>query len=235
MNVFKSPTSLLREIEAMLSQFWWNHNNSAKSIHWRSWERLGKMKDKGGLGFGSLTSFNRALLAKQVWRLLQDPSSLVSQVVKHKYFQNCELLESKIGSSPSHIWRRIWSSIDLVKVGSVWRVGNGEIIKMWHDRWLPIPSTYKVLTLVPVLDTNARVAALINEEKYEWNTELTKEVFSAEDAQLICSLLISQRGAKDNLIWVKSSKGMFNVKSAYFVDLENKRQNQGQSSNESVE
>lgn len=41
---------------------------------------------------------------------------------------------------------------------------------------------------------------------------------------------MSMRGANDKLIWVKSSKGNFNVKSAYFLDTKIKRQDRGQTS-----
>jgi hypothetical protein len=34
-------------------------------IHWISWERMGKAKDKGGLGFKDLVIFNKAILAKK--------------------------------------------------------------------------------------------------------------------------------------------------------------------------
>lgn len=36
MSVFKLPHVLLKEIEAMISQFWWNHNKSVKGVHWKS-------------------------------------------------------------------------------------------------------------------------------------------------------------------------------------------------------
>ncbi|XP_042974685.1 uncharacterized protein LOC122306318 [Carya illinoinensis] len=209
MSVFKLPCMLLKEIEAMFSRFWWDHNKAGKDIHWRSWEKLGLVKGKGGLGFRNLVSFNKALLAKQVWRLMQEPTSLVSQVFKHKSFPHCHLSESKIGSSPSHIWRSLWSALDLVKAGSIWRVGNGENIRVWHDRWLPRPTTYMVQTPINMLDSEARVIELINVENRVWNKDLIEVVFNKEDAELISSLPVSIRGVTNKLMWVPGKAKQF--------------------------
>ena len=31
-------------------------------------------------------------------------------------------------------------------MGSRWRVGNGRRIHIWEDKWLPTPTTYKVIS-----------------------------------------------------------------------------------------
>ncbi|XP_042950231.1 uncharacterized protein LOC122282336 [Carya illinoinensis] len=233
MSVFKLPCGLIKEIEALFSKFWWSHNKSVKGIHWKSWEKLGQVKTKGGLGFRSLASFNKALLSKQLWRLIQDPSSLVARVFKHKYYNSCNVLDSKVETSPSHIWRSIWSAMDVVKARSVWRVGNGESIKIWQDRWLPRYSTYMIQSPISLLDMDARVAGLINSGTREWKADLIDAIFNLEESKLILSLPISIRGASDKLMWVVASNGIFLVKSAYFVAYELQSMHKGQSSNAS--
>ncbi|KAL5567427.1 hypothetical protein UlMin_030591 [Ulmus minor] len=74
-----------------------------------------------GLGFRDLEGFNRALLAKQGWRLIRSPDSLVGKVLKACYYPNCLFLDANLGSSPSFSWRNIWWGRDIIELGSRWR------------------------------------------------------------------------------------------------------------------
>ena len=59
-------------------------------------------KARGGLGFRNLKAFNLTILAKRVWRILNNPSSLLARVIKARYFPTGNLLNAKLGSSPSY-------------------------------------------------------------------------------------------------------------------------------------
>jgi len=50
------------------------------------------------MGFRDLESFNLALLAKQIWRLLLEPDSLCARVLRAIYYPNGKLLNVKLKS-----------------------------------------------------------------------------------------------------------------------------------------
>ena len=57
------------------------------------------------MGFRNLQAFNLAMLAKQGWRLLMNPNSLVARVYKAKYYPHGDVLNASLGSRPSYAWR----------------------------------------------------------------------------------------------------------------------------------
>jgi len=72
----------------------------------------------------------------------------------------------------------LWSSIDIVKDGILWRVEDGRAIKVWQDRWLPSPSSYKVQSLLKNLPYDANVNQLIDADSGSWNRDMIFYSFS---------------------------------------------------------
>nr|XP_027096090.1 uncharacterized protein LOC113715987 [Coffea arabica] len=89
MSCFKLPVKLCKDIHALMAKFWWGDNEKRK-VHWCSWKKMAAGKNRGGLGFKDLQAFNKALLGKQIWRLLTSPNLLMSKVLKAKIFNTRE-------------------------------------------------------------------------------------------------------------------------------------------------
>ena len=141
------------------------------------------LKEKGDLGFRDLRSFNLAILAKQGWQLQTNSTSLFSHVYKAKYFPRCNFVEAILGPRPSFAWRSLMAAQGVIRRGMRWQVGNGTKGRVWHDKWIPRPSTYKVLTLERPNSRNALVCELINRATGEWNMEKINSWFLPEDRE----------------------------------------------------
>jgi hypothetical protein len=157
------------------------------------WSRMGVSKDRDGLGYRDLLAFNLALLAKQGWRLMQNSETLVGRIFQEKYYRGKGFLEANLGTRPSFAWRSIWSAKNLVEDGIIWRVGNGNRIRVWKDRWLPSYHSNKVQAPINLLHEDATVSELINPEINWWNIPVVEQIFPQEVADQICGIAISPR------------------------------------------
>ena len=92
----------------MFNSLWWGSKaNGGKGISWMRWDLLCKPKKMGGSGFKRLHEFNMAMLSKKGWKLVIDPSSLVAQIFKAKYYPHFSFLHASLGSNPRYIWQNI--------------------------------------------------------------------------------------------------------------------------------
>ncbi|KAL8114965.1 hypothetical protein AgCh_021696 [Apium graveolens] len=79
MSVFLLPQGITNDMERMLARYWWRSKPKQDTgINWMSWSRLSKHKSAGGMGFRDFYDFNLSMLAKQGWRFLTKPDSLVN-------------------------------------------------------------------------------------------------------------------------------------------------------------
>ena len=51
MSVFQLPKTLCKEICSMMSKFWWGHKGNDARVAWLNWSKVGRAKEKWGLGF----------------------------------------------------------------------------------------------------------------------------------------------------------------------------------------
>lgn len=94
-------------------------------------------KNEGGLGFREFGAFNQALLARQAWRVLSNPTSLFALVLLGKYSFGKTFLNIQCAKAASWGWKSLMWGWELLNEGLIWRVGNGQSIKPFEDFWIP--------------------------------------------------------------------------------------------------
>lgn len=182
------------------------------------------------MSFRDLEGFNVAMLTKQGWCLIKNTSSLVAQVYRDIYFRNSEFLNAKLGISPSYIWQSVMLARDLLKKGLQWRVGNGNDIGIWGEKWLPTPFTKCVQSPVKRSWADMKVNKLIVTNTNSWDEDLIRELFRPEEAEVIVRIPLSRRGSSDKMYWGYKRDGKFSVRSAYYMAVSMKRRERGEAS-----
>lgn len=210
MSVSRLHDGVCEQMEQTIRNFWWGMKNGKRKAHWIAWWKLARAKEKGGLGFRDFKLFNQAMLARQAWRLPEHPDSLRAQVMKAKYCPNGELIDTVFPSVVSPTWRAIMHGLDLLKMGLIWRVANGEKIHIWRHNWLPRHSGLRVTGRKRPCRFK-RVAQLLNESGTSWDCRQVERFFLPHDSEVIQKIKIQGPEYEDILAWHYEKSGLFTV------------------------
>ncbi|KAL5566455.1 hypothetical protein UlMin_029619 [Ulmus minor] len=172
------------------------------------------------MGFRDLRSFNRALLAKQAWRIHSSPTSLVHRMLQGFYFQKSSFLQVKVNSTSSFVWRSILWGRGLYMQGMRRKIGSGEDTLIYHDGWLPRDGVFK--TSSPrVLGNFEKVSSLITASG-AWDSNLIRTSFHPDEAEAILSLPLPRRKVPDSFLWHYDKSGHYTVRSGYWLTSNSK-------------
>ena len=101
---------------------------------------------------------------------------------------------------------------------------NGRGIHIWEDKWLPTPTSYKVITPQTDFEDYPMVSSLIDNDTKWWKVEVVRSIFLPFEASTILKIPLNYNLPEDSLVWIGNKRGVFTIKSAYhiasnFVDL----------------
>ncbi|XP_019150316.1 PREDICTED: uncharacterized protein LOC109147128 [Ipomoea nil] len=214
MSVFLLPMRVCDTLEKLYNRFWWGGGGQdRRGIHWLSWGRMCIPKSRGGLGFKKLHEFTMALLAKQGWRILINPESLVSRLLKARYFPTKDFMDAQLGCNPSFIWRSIHAGRKVLDLGVTRRVGDGMDTKIWGRGWLAGDSHVNLRTPCVEYLQDARVHGLLDGQG-QWDLSILRDIFLEEDVPKILATPVSSQ-FRDSWRWVGDVRGCYTVKNGY--------------------
>lgn len=182
-------------------------------------------KERGRPGYSKFDIFNKALLAKQAWRVLAMPNSLIARVLKGKYFPSQSFLEVKVNLNASYTWKSILSAKDILLKGACRVIGDGMQTSIWSDPWVTQAPNSKIQQRVSEKNEvrPQRVCELIEDGR--WKEEMLNLWFSAWEVKMIKRIPLPVHKIVDVWMWKHTKNGQFIVKSAYYMELLDKHNN----------
>lgn len=162
------------------------------------------------MGFKDFNIMNQALLAKQAWRLVNNPNSLWAQILKGKYFVGESLWKVKKKAGSSWVWESLLEGRDLLLNHGQWQIGDGKSVRIYKDKWID-----KVLISCDHsdLDMDLTVSNLLNQQQRSWDIQKILNTFSRNIAAKIIALPLLPGSDPDRLIWPYTKNGDYAIKS----------------------
>lgn len=159
------------------------------------------------MGFRDVEKFNQALLAKQVWRYMENPNALWAKVVKGIYFPKKEMREAKKGCHPSWFWSSFLHGRELIEENALWKMGNGNKIRVWEDRWIPGLEKMKINSEnAELAGEELKVERLIDKKNKSWLLSEIEEKITPEEKDVIRAVHLPVERKEDKQIWPFTKK-----------------------------
>ncbi|XP_074313863.1 uncharacterized protein LOC141649061 [Silene latifolia] len=207
------PHGVRRKIDALIAAFWWRSDWKKNTIHWLRRDILQTPKEFGGLGIKDTFLFSQSLLLKKFWRITSQPTSLLAKFWKAKYQKDLPIPKSRsLVSNVSYAWSGLCRTVNLTKDAVCWKIGSGNLINIWSDRWVngELPST---VTPSPTPPPSLSSFVL---PSGDWNPTMLFRYFSTQTAKEIIVMEPPVPDIDDFIYWKFTEDGAYSVKSGYF-------------------
>ncbi|GJR02297.1 putative RNA-directed DNA polymerase, eukaryota, reverse transcriptase zinc-binding domain protein [Tanacetum coccineum] len=80
-SIYKAPKCVVNHLEKVRRNFFWGGSLDNNKIPWIAWKKVCSPKSCGGLGVGSLSALNLAMMSKWWWRFHLEKNSLWRRVI----------------------------------------------------------------------------------------------------------------------------------------------------------
>ena len=131
LSLFTISTHVANKIEKLQRDFLWGDSKT----HLVGWDKICAPIANGGLGIRKLTTFNKALLGKWLWRFGKEEDRLWRRVVASKYEEEWGGWTSKLGRGVHRcgLWRGIRMGWEDFSKNCQFVVGLGNRVRFWQN------------------------------------------------------------------------------------------------------
>ena len=100
MQAFLLPKQILRELDAINRNFYWNKGEKHSPLI--SWDEICKSKENGGTGIRKAEEINIAMQLKLLWKTIAEPDNIWVRVIREKYLKHETIMSYKKKGSTSY-------------------------------------------------------------------------------------------------------------------------------------
>ncbi|KAL2902361.1 hypothetical protein RDABS01_027443 [Bienertia sinuspersici] len=164
----------------------------------------------------SMRQTNAAFLTKIGWRMLSNPTSLWSRVLRSKYCRGrCDVDMFVPSSNSSNLWKGITENATTIRKGVQLAIGNGKQTLFWDHAWaMNQPLIELAIKPIPEEILGATVFEMW-EFGSSWKWDKFAEFLPLSVLKTIQSLeVVLDDDAHDTFFWNGSSDSEFTIKSA---------------------
>ncbi|KAF7814696.1 ribonuclease H [Senna tora] len=195
-----------RKCNSLMNNFFWGNWGDGKTTPLIAWDKICRSKAEGGLGLRSIQSLNKALLEKQLCRIITSNQGLMSTIMRAKYVDPFPNGNLKCRPYDSPLWKKLYKCKHLVMDHLRWRVGDGTTISLYDHYWVPPDYHTHPFTKVSQLMSGGF-----------WDSAKLRRVYLPQKIKTISKINISFTNQKDILIWGNSTSGKYDLKEAYHI------------------
>ncbi|XP_026429856.1 uncharacterized protein LOC113326320 [Papaver somniferum] len=157
---------------------------------------------------------NLAMLARNAWKIIENPDCMLAKILKVRYFPRTDFLNANCPDKFSWTWKCLHAIKELIKPFFSWIVGDGKFIGPWCDKWIPNLGSGTPNPPTPQ-DPSIKVDYFIDNHTITLNVSRLFTHFDDASAKNIVTIPLSQHCTPNRRDWDLSKNGKFSLKSAY--------------------
>ncbi|KHN30898.1 Putative ribonuclease H protein, partial [Glycine soja] len=233
LSFFRIPAKVAAKLTQIQRRFLWGGGLDQKKIAWVKWETICLPKEKGGLGIKDITTFNRALLGKWRWNMMQQSSDLWAKILDSKYGGWRSLADGRRSSNGSLWWQDLmevtheYQLNNIIQQETIWKVGCGDKARFWEDKWtgdgeiliMKYPRLYQISSQQ---HQTVQQMGRHTDTAWEWNFRWRRPLFD-------CEIVVATRFLEDTTQihihphladcwkWRAEPNGQYTTRSAYLL------------------
>lgn len=155
------------------------------------------------------------MLGKIGWRLHAKDKGLWAKFFEDKYLKGCSILDNslEVRKDCSATWKGILHGSKRLLQGMTWRIGMGDKVKFWTDKWLSDVPLIHYEGVSELLDLDCPVSSFFKQGW--WDIKKLRATVPEEVVQKVISFSSGfNSNLEDSQIWKPNANGIFTVKSA---------------------